>query len=297
MNQVPSRYRWLKLALKIVVTGACIWYISGKIDIDQARKLLLQADWFYGLPALVLFVLSKWVSALRLGVYFSNLQLPISTRENIRLYWLGMFYNLFLPGAISGDIYKVILLSKRFNHPYKKITGAVILDRFSGLLGLGILLALTAFFVLLPAAAPILISLAVMISIALFYFLLHQYFPDFKKGFYHTLLLGIAVQVLQLACVYLIMQSLGINQNEPAYLFIFLVSSAASVLPVTVGGLGIRELVFLEGAVWFQTGTENAVLISLIFYLITLFTSLWGAIWLFKSPLNEKGPSDEPLIS
>jgi len=287
MNQEPSRFRWLKLALKIVVSGACIWYISGKIDIDQARKLLLQAAWFYLLPALLLFVLSKWVSAIRLRIYFSNMQLPISTRDNTRLYWLGMFYNLFLPGAISGDIYKVILLSKRFNHPYKKITGAVILDRFSGLLGLGILLALLAFFVLLPAAVPLLISLAALISIVLFYFLLHQYFPDFKKGFYPTLLLGIVVQVLQLACVYMIMQSMGITQNEPAYLFIFLVSSAASVLPVTVGGLGIRELVFLEGAVWFQTGTENAVLISLIFYLVTLFTSLWGGIWLFKSPVNE----------
>jgi uncharacterized membrane protein YbhN (UPF0104 family) len=95
----------------------------------------------------------------------------------------------------------------------------------------------------------------------------------------------------------MIMKSLGITINETCYLFIFLVSSAASVLPVTIGGLGIRELVFLEGAAWFQTGTEKTVLISLIFYLLTLFTSVWGAVWLFKSPVNEKGPSDEPLIS
>ncbi|HRG25580.1 MAG TPA: lysylphosphatidylglycerol synthase domain-containing protein, partial [Chitinophagaceae bacterium] len=94
MHQVTSRFRWLKLALKIVVSGACIWYISGKVDIGQARKLLTQADWFYGLPALLLFVLSKLVSAIRLQVYFSNIRLPISLRDNTRLYWLGMFYNL-----------------------------------------------------------------------------------------------------------------------------------------------------------------------------------------------------------
>ena len=297
MQQDPSRFRWLKLALKIVVTGACIWYISGKIDTDHTRKILLQADWVYGLPALILFALSKLISAIRLQVNFRNIQLPISTKDNLRLYWLGMFYNLFLPGAISGDIYKVILLSKKFNRPTKKIITAVLLDRFSGLLGLGILLAQMSFFVILPAITPLLISLAALISIALFYFLLRRYFPDFKKGFYPTLLIGIAVQVLQLASVYMIMQSIGITQNEPACLFIFLVSSVASVLPVTIGGLGIRELVFLEGAAWFQTGTEKAVLISLIFYLITLFTSLWGAIWLFKPPVNEKGLSDEPLIS
>ncbi len=51
-----------------------------------------------------------------------------------------MFYNLFLPGSISGDAYKVVRLTKDFNVAYKKTTAAVLLDRFSGLLALGLLL-------------------------------------------------------------------------------------------------------------------------------------------------------------
>jgi hypothetical protein len=41
-----------------------------------------------------------------------------------------MFYNLFLPGAISGDAYKVVLLTRKYDVSYKKITAAVLLDRF-----------------------------------------------------------------------------------------------------------------------------------------------------------------------
>ncbi len=300
MNSTPptstNRYSWLKLALKIVVTGACVWYISTKIDFGKAGILLQQLNGWYLFPALIFFTGSKLISAVRLQRYFTNIQLPISASEHIRLYWLGMFYNLFLPGAISGDIYKIILLSKQFKSPYKKLTAAVLLDRISGLLGLGILLAGLSFFVALPGALPWILTMSVFAATGICYAVIRYFFPDFLTGFNYTLLLGLAVQVLQLICAYLIMCSLGIRSDVPAVLFIFLLSSAVSVLPITIGGLGIRELVFLQGANWFQISVESAVLISLVFYLLTLITSVWGAAWLFKSPFNEKGPSDEPLI-
>ncbi len=171
------------------------------------------------------------------------------------------------------------------------------LDRFSGLLGLGILLAGLAFFAPLPSFLPWLLCLGAVVSTLLFYSVLRKFFPDFRGSFSSTLLLGLAVQAIQLAAVYLIMRSLDINLLIPAYLFLFLLSSAAAVLPLSIGGLGIRELVFLQGATFFHTNGETAVLVSLLFYLITLMTSGIGAVWLFKNPLNEKGPSDEPLIS
>ncbi len=297
LNPSSGTNRWLKLALKLLVTGLCVFYISGKVDLALTFQWLKKANSWYLLPALILFALSKWVSAIRLGIYFRNIELPISAADNLRLYWLGMFYNLFLPGAVSGDIYKVILLTRTYNRPYKKTTSAVILDRFSGLLGLGLLMGILAFFVALPFAMNGLISLFALLLIPVFYFILRKYFPDFVPGFYATLLLGVMVQILQVLAVLMIMLSLDITPPLSAYLFVFLASSAVAVLPFTIGGLGIRELVFLEGANWFQISGEKAVLISLIFYSITLITSLVGGIWMFRDPLNEKGLSDEPLIS
>jgi uncharacterized membrane protein YbhN (UPF0104 family) len=214
-----------------------------------------------------------------------------------------MFYNLFLPGSISGDAYKVILLKKQYNAPYKKTSAAVLLDRFSGLLGLGLIGAVYGLMVLdndFYIGGKMILDnrsfIAVLIggaiaAVILFYFITRLYFRDFLPSFFSTLLLGILVQGAQVICAYLIMAALHIPSHVHEYIFIFLASSVASVLPLTVGGVGIREVVFLEGARYFKLGTESiSVVISVLFFLITLVVSLVGIIYVFKNPLNKKAP-------
>lgn len=279
----------LKLFLKIAVSIICLWYVSGKIDFAKAGIALKNANWPYLFLALTAFIFSKLISAIRLNIYFSNIGINLPQWQNAKLYWLGMFYNLFLPGSISGDAYKVILLTKRYNIPYKKTTAAVLLDRFSGLLGLGIILAIYGIIVLNSDLYIDGLIAGVILSIAAFYFIIKKWLKDFIPSFIPTLLLGIVVQALQVVCAYLIMASLNIPFRQTQYIFLFLVSSIVAVLPLTIGGLGARELVFLEGSKYFGLIKENSVVISILFYLITLFTSAWGLIYVFQSPLKEKG--------
>lgn len=297
-NTASKTNQSLKLLLKLTVTIICIWYVSGKIDFAKAGDALGNADWSYLLLGLFTYIISKIISAARLNIYFKNISIILTKWDNIKLYWLGMFYNLFLPGSISGDAYKVILLSKRFGIAYKKTTAAVLLDRFSGLLGLGLILAAYSFFVLNKTLHIILLAAGSIVSIIAFYFIIKRFFKDFIPGFLSTLILGMLVQAIQVLCIYMIMLALHIPTHQyPDYIFLFLVSSVVSVLPLTIGGLGIREVVFLEGSLYFGLVQETSVIISILFYLITLLTSAWGVYYVFRSPLNEKGPSDEPLIS
>lgn len=278
----------LKLILKIAITALCLWYVSGKINFKEAGTALQKANWFYLLPALAAFVISKLFSAIRLNIYFRNIGVHIPQWQNIKLYWLGMFYNLFLPGSISGDAYKVILLTKKYGVPYKKTTAAVLLDRFSGLLGLVLILAVYSAIVLennwliATAIAGALLAVTVL-------FLVSKYWmKDFLPGFWPTLLWGIAVQASQVICAYLIMSALNIPISHTEYIFLFLVSSMVAVLPLTIGGLGAREIVFLEGSKYFGLVQEHSVVISILFYLVTLFTSAWGAMYVFRDPLQRK---------
>jgi uncharacterized membrane protein YbhN (UPF0104 family) len=280
----------LKLFLKIAVTAVCLWYVSGKIDFAKAGVALKNANWFYLFFALIAFILSKLVSAIRLNIYFNNINIHLSAWQNIKLYWLGMYYNLFLPGSISGDAYKVILMTKKYNVPYKKTTAAVLLDRFSGLLGLGLILVVYGFVVLKSNLYIAVIAGGVILSITVFYFIIKTWFKDFISSFLLTLILGIIVQALQVICACLIMASLNIPFRQTEYIFLFLVSSVVAVLPLTIGGLGAREVVFLEGSKYFGLIRETSVIISILFYLITLFTSAWGFIYVFKNPLKEKRP-------
>jgi uncharacterized membrane protein YbhN (UPF0104 family) len=280
--------RWWKLILKIGITVICLWYVSGKIDFEKAGMSLQNADWFYLFAALILFVISKLISAARLNIYFKNIGIYMGAWENIKLYWLGMFYNLFLPGSISGDAYKVILLSKAFDKPYKKTTAAVLLDRFSGLAGLGLILAVYGILVLDNALVITGLVAGSMIAVFFLWFIIRSKMKDFLSGFLPTLILGITVQATQVICAYLIMRALNIPANNTAYIFLFLVSSVVSVLPLTIGGLGAREIVFLEGSAYFGLVQETSVVISLLFYLITLFTSAFGVWYVFNSPLQKK---------
>ncbi len=276
----------IKLLLKIAVTAVCLWYVSGKIDFAKAGLVIKNANWFYLILAIAAFIFSKWISAIRINIYFQNISIALTHWQNVKLYWLGMFYNLFLPGSITGDAYKVILLTRQSGVPYKKTTAAVLLDRFSGLLALGLILGAYSIIVLKNKLHIFLLIACAIAAILVLYFIIKKLFPYFLPGFWPTFAWGLIVQISLVGCVYLILLSLNIEERQSDYIFIFLIAAVAGVLPITVGGgLGVREFVFVEGAKHFGLEPNISIVVSLLFYVITLLISLFGVIFVFKNPL------------
>ncbi|HSC54976.1 MAG TPA: lysylphosphatidylglycerol synthase transmembrane domain-containing protein [Phnomibacter sp.] len=285
MKKIPG---WLKLVLKIAVSAACLYYVGQKINWADTWALLQKSNKLWLLAAMLFFIASKVVSSFRLNVYFKNISIHLSEAANLRLYWLGMFYNLFLPGGIGGDAYKVILLNKEYTEvPVKKITAAVLLDRISGLAGLGILAALFYCYLFRMEWHGYAVAAAIIPGMFVFLFVVKKWFPSFVTSFYSTLWLGIAVQALQVICVYGIMQSIGIHHQFAEFQFLFLLSSVVAIFPFTIGGLGAREIVFLWGSQQFGLLQHEAVFISLLFYIITALVSLFGLVWVYRSPLHQ----------
>lgn len=280
--------KMLKLLLKIAITVLCFWYISRKIDFARAFDALRKANVLFLLLAIFSFSFSKLLAAFRLNIYFKNINIRLPEWRNIKLYWLGMFYNLFLPGAISGDAYKVVLLNRKYKAPYKKTSAAVLLDRFSGLLALGIILSVYGVIVLQNNTWDALLIAGALAAVGGLYLIVRFFFSDFLPGFRPTFLWGMAVQVFQVVCLYCVLLSLHIPLHQPEWIFIFLVASVVSVLPISLGGgLGTRELVFIEGARFFGLDPHLGVIISLLFYLSNLLSSVWGAYFVFHDPLKE----------
>jgi uncharacterized membrane protein YbhN (UPF0104 family) len=277
-----------KLFLKVVITVLCFIYISKKINFGIALDALMKANWFFLFLAVLSFMVSKLLAAFRLNINFRNIKLLLSQWTNIKLYWLGMFYNLFLPGSISGDAYKVIILNKKFKAPYKKTMAAVLLDRFSGLLALGIILSAYGALVLDHTFYDILLISGSALAILTSYIAVRFLFPDFLPGFWSTFFWGMAVQFFQVVCLYCILLSLHLPLHQAEWIFIFLVASVVSVLPISLGGgLGTREFVFVEGANFFHLDPNIAIIISLLFYLSNLLSSVWGAYFIFNDPLKK----------
>ncbi|MEM6801736.1 MAG: lysylphosphatidylglycerol synthase transmembrane domain-containing protein, partial [Bacteroidota bacterium] len=113
MKVAPKTKNWLKAAAKILGSSLCLYYLFTQIAWEGIQEQLLAIH----LPALILaiifYMLSHFLSVKRLGLHFSAENIEISYVRNLRLYFLGMFYSLFLPGIIGGDGYKMYWLKNK----------------------------------------------------------------------------------------------------------------------------------------------------------------------------------------
>jgi len=77
----------------------------------------------------------------------------------------------------------------------------------------------------------------------------------------------------------MILHGIGMPGPVSSYLLVFLVSSIVAVLPITIGGVGSREFTFMLGAQWLHLDLNLSIALSVVFYLITAFTSLFGIFY------------------
>lgn len=288
--------RLIKTILKFAITAVALYFVIRKINVADIAALYSKADPWFLVLAFVAFALSKLISAFRLNIYFAAIDLKLRGKTNIELYLLGMFYNLFLPGGIGGDGYKIYLLQKTYQTGTKKIFGAVLADRISGMVALVILALLGVSFLTIQGTVLFtiyslqftiynLVFLLIPFAFLAYYYFIKFIYPYFLRINLLTFGYGFIVQLLQVLCAWFLLLALGEYENHLAYIVIFLVSSAVAVLPISIGGVGVRELTFLYGSQLLHVDITIAVGISFLFYLITAFVSLAG-IWFVFRPVS-----------
>ena len=156
------------------------------------------------------------------------------------------------------------------------------------LLALGIIMPVYGVIVLDKTLYDVILIVGSILAIIVLYFVVRLYFKDFLPGFWPAFIWGLIVQLTQVVCVYCILLSLHLPINQPEWLFIFLIAAVIAVFPVSLGGgLGTREVVFIEGAKYFHLNPQIALVVSLLFYLSTVAASIWGLIFVFQDPLKE----------
>lgn len=272
--------------LKIAISLLLVYFVFTKVDFAEVWGILQKSHPGYIGLALVFFIASKAFSAFRLNLYFHQLDVLLAQKSNLKLYLLGMFYNLFLPGGVGGDAYKGYLIKKKFEVRTKKVVSVLLLDRLSGMLLLFLYACLLAMFFKnrLLNDYRVLIGLVMFLALLVFWVLSKRYFGYVYPVFWKSIGYSAVVQGLQLISLYCILCGLSIEDHILAYLFVFLISSIISVVPLTIGGIGSRELTFYYGAIWLGLDQDTSIGISMTFFLITAFVSLLGIYFHFKKP-------------
>ncbi|HLR38213.1 MAG TPA: lysylphosphatidylglycerol synthase transmembrane domain-containing protein [Chitinophagaceae bacterium] len=273
---------WLKWTLKIGLSGLALYLIFRKISWEQTWKLLSHANFGWLFIAFVFFNISQILSAKRALCFYRTLGIPLDYFLNLKLYYKGMFYNLFLPGGIGGDGYKVHFLYKAYHKPVKKLVSATLIDRLNGLALLGFLIALLGSIIKLPKNwLPFPnwgLIVIFFIGFGICIWILHKLFPVYIPIIFKTSIWSLGIQILQLISVFFIIRALHIEGDLLAYFLLFLLSSVAAVIPFTIGGAGAREIVFVAGAPLLGVISTEAVAISLLFFILTAIASFIGIV-------------------
>lgn len=251
------------------------------VAFSKVIKIVLEANVLFLFVAIFLLCLSQWISAERLFYLLGIHKFLITRSDNNKLYLLGMFYNLFIPGGIGGDAFKVYILNKTFNNwSVKKLSATMLIDRLYGVFCItALVLAGFAFIPFFQKEAYYILLLIILLLLVVisFNYFIRVAFPSFRKAKLKPIFLSFVIQLLQCGCFIMLLFSLGMTENLIPYTVVFLVSSVLSIF--SFSGIGIRELIFYYASLLFSFDQTVAVTAGLLFSVITIVISLPGVVF------------------
>jgi uncharacterized membrane protein YbhN (UPF0104 family) len=282
--------KW-RAGLQVLISACLIVFVFLNIDLSQVKALAFHPQRAPMLiAAFIAFNASKIVGALRLNIYQRHAAIHLSERDNLRLYYAGMFLNVFLPGGIGGDGYKILVLHRSHSLPLRTVVTTTLVDRVSGILVLLFIWCMLLPMLSLPwgAATIIVFTVASSAALVVVFILGHRWCTKLDgQALAGVFALGLAVQCLQLLCMgVLLLYVSAPAAHYLAYLAVFLISSVAATLPLSIGGLGMREATFLFGVKMVHLDPTYGVIASSLFFLVMVFSSLIGALFLTRFSLR-----------
>lgn len=281
--------RHVMLMARVVFIALALTWVFSRLDMGQVMKLIQHSNPWMLAAAICSFLLAQLVSGLRTRYYFAQAGLKLSRKFSIATHLVAALYNLILPGGMGGDGYKVFLIGKLSHLSYRHATRIAISERANGLFILLLLAIALAFYtglaqqfsrgILLLSSGFMLLPLAYLVSIKL----LLKETPTTAFG---AMRYSLIVQLGGVICVLLLLQGLGIWQQglqmSLHYVLLFLIAAIVNMVPLTIGGVGLRELTFFYGAVWLGTDAETGVTLALLFFLTTLTVAMTGSFFTHK---------------
>ena len=286
-------------ALKVIVSGLLLYFVFNTINTGDFAEYLSSLPPFILFTSFSLVLGSKYLAHFRLLNLFKSIGAEVPSPYHWKLYLQGMFYNLFLPGGIGGDAYKGYAIQKQTGKPIKPIIGCLLIDRVGGLYALGFFglifftLNSTQFMALIPWPISQLFT-TVILFVAWIIGSLSAYYVIKKSTSFNlssqllTIGYSLVLQGLQIIAAWVLLEGLNLSDHTISYLLLFTLSSIVSVLPITLGGIGAREVTFFYGAQILGIETNGAVALSISFFVVNALVSLIGIYFHFRKPMVTK---------
>jgi uncharacterized membrane protein YbhN (UPF0104 family) len=229
-------------------------------------------------------IMAQILSACRMKYYYFKANLPLNYKFSIGLYFTAMMFNNVLPGGIGGDGYKIYTIGKLAGFSRLKALQVAFSERGSGLFVLLLLLGLFGFctnsLAIIPYKNYIITALIILLILSyatIAYFMLRES-PATMLG---AACYSLPIQLLNIIIALIFLFDFGITDSGEimSYLVIFLIASVATIIPITIGGAGIRELVFLYGAELLNLNPELGIALAFLLFIINVLCGAVGLLF------------------
>ncbi|WP_071396538.1 lysylphosphatidylglycerol synthase transmembrane domain-containing protein [Bacillus tuaregi] len=316
----------IQLILRMAVSAGLMVWLMLMIEWEEALRVMKEGSplflcaAFIAIQITVLTSIWKWKMLVDSSSKQSSNKYTSMAKLG-QLYYIGLFFNNFMPGSVGGDVVRIYYLGK--NTTVSTATASVLFERLtSGLALVGIVLISALF---MDQSRPYIISLCILLAVSIIGYLLIKHW--LKKDIHHSiqpktttilgkinsslikgkqairgvgekamdyrteswkwwgmiLLLSLLFQIGMAWINDLLFLSFGIDIPFLHLLVIITLISVITMLPVSLNGLGVRE----AGYVFFfqGLGVPQGIALSvslLFFFLVTISSAIGGLFWLIE---------------
>ncbi len=296
----------LKWIFQLLATAALLYLALRKIEIDSLREITRDIDYRPFLAIPVLLFIDLVINSYRIVSLYRFYGVDTRLFKVVSIKWQGMFFSLIFP--LLGDAYKIQSFKTAYGSSYWKNSMVVLLDRLIYTFGLTIVLApilLFSFFDVNPLIVWMVIAL-LLVEIAILVILnkpsvfqkishilkaFHRIFSrldlhfESRNGYMTEIILNTLVAIIRhglIAFTYLLVAYAFIRQIDfsiPAFFAVVFFIMLSRVIPVSVGGIGLRE--YIAVVVFPQIGISSDYAFSIAFVIssIMVLQGLAGGIY------------------
>ena len=297
-----QRYPTRTFLLKAAVTVLLLLVLFARVDFSAVFSAAGGLSAATVMSGVMLYLAAGAIAALK----WKLLLQPHSFLRLLRLTFIAQYYSLVLPGQLAGELVKTYQLA-RGKADAERIAASVFIDRITGFLGL-LAIALSGTFLSRSIIAPHIVWTLVVFSIVLLVALFCIQVPawlrllrtfsgrfgglgaramkivDAWKAYLASpLLLAVSTGVgacYQLVAIWiniLFARELGISIEFADWCWLFGIVSIVTMLPFTLGGVGLREGSFVGALALFDVRAEQALALSLMIFGLMMLGALIGA--------------------
>lgn len=279
------------LSVRILVSGALLFLVLRGVDFSSLLENIGGANFLVLAASFVCILANYFVSSYRWQALAEVKKIKASLWQFVRLYFIGAFFNNFLPTSVGGDVVKAYRLAGTTDRKVDAVS-SVFTERLTGVLVLALVSWGGFIYYFWPKSVWISVGLLFLGVFGIWlsprlvrvHPLLQKFYDSVisyrsePAVLFKAIWTSFVVQAFAITTQYLVFVALGLKVSYLYCLFVIPVATVASMVPISINGLGIQDGLYVFFLERVGVVPEAALAASLVYHALRLGSSLIGGV-------------------